>query len=76
MEQLKKEKDKLLIDSIALKEKIIALNRVNNDHEKTAYGHSTKNKLDRSKMESLEEEVRHLNEECRREKEGNKKMRE
>lgn len=65
-----------MTESIGLKEKIIQLTRTNNDYEKAAYGHSTKNKLERTRVECLEEEIKHLTEENKREKEATKKLKE
>jgi hypothetical protein len=65
-----------LNESIALKEKIIHLTRVTNDHEKTAYGNSTKMKLEKTRVESMDEEIKHLSEDNKREKENIKRLKE
>jgi hypothetical protein len=63
---LRREKERFLNETISLKEKIITLTRTNNEYEKLAYGNTTKNKLERTKVEALEDEIRHMGEDSKR----------
>jgi hypothetical protein len=51
---------------IALKEKIMYLTKTNNDHEKTVYGNSTKNNMQKTKIESMEDELKLIGEDNKR----------
>ncbi len=58
-----------------MKEKIVMLTKTINDHQKTVSGSSTKQNLQKTQIESMQEEMKILQEEAKKDKDIIKTLR-